>query len=41
MWSEGIREGSFRKNEILSDFIDKKVEIPNSFEKEFYNLIYK
>lgn len=41
MWSEGVREGSFRKKEILWDFIEKKVVIPDSFEKEFDNLIYK
>ena len=41
MWSDGIREGSFRKQEILDDFDNKRVIIPDNFKKEFFNLIYK
>ena len=40
-WSEGIREGSFRKQEILDIFKNENIEIPESFLKEFENLIYK
>lgn len=40
-WSEGVREGLFRKDEILKVFSDKNIIIPYSFLKEFYNLIYK
>ena len=40
-WSEGISEGSFRKSEILDDFDEKNVIIPNSFCKEFNDSIFR
>lgn len=41
MWSEGISEGSFRKNEILDEFEEKNVKIPESFFKEFNDSIIR
>lgn len=41
MWSEGILEGSFRKVEILNEFKNSNVEIPNSFYKEFMDSIFR
>lgn len=41
MWSEGIREGSFTIGELLEDFVKMKVEIPQSYLKEFMNSIFK
>ena len=35
MWSEGISEGSFRKIEVLEEFYEKNVIIPDSFMREF------
>ena len=41
MWSEGISEGTFNKREILQQFIDKKIEIPQPFLNDFDNTILK
>ena len=41
MWSDGISEGSFRKIEILNEFKEKNVEIPESFFKEFNDSIIR
>lgn len=41
MWSEGICEGSFSPREILKDFEDKGVKIPDSFYDDFWNQIIK
>lgn len=40
-WSEGIRDGSFTRYEILEEFSKLKIEIPDCFMKEFLNAIYK
>jgi len=39
-WSQGIREGSFRKQEILNEFNKNNIKIPPPLLKEFENLIY-
>ena len=41
MWSEGISEGTFTKQELLQQFIDHKIEIPESFLLDFDNTIFK
>ena len=40
-WTEGIREGSFTKSEILDEFKKRNIEIPDSLMKEFYDFLYK
>ncbi len=40
-WSDGIGEGLFTKEEILGEFEDKKIVLPDSFLIEFDNLIKK
>lgn len=40
-WSEGIVDWSFTKDEILNEFSIRGIEIPDSFLKEFNNLIDK
>ena len=40
-WSDGIVEGSFRKQEILKDFEDLGIKIPESLLKDFENRIYQ
>jgi hypothetical protein len=41
MWSEGISEGTFTKREILQQFTDYKIEIPEPFLNDFDNTIMK
>ena len=41
MWSEGISEGTFTKQELLQQFIDHKIEIPEPFLLDFDNTIFK
>jgi len=41
MWSEGITEWSFTKDEIVKSFTDKGIVIPEPLMKEFDNLINK
>ena len=38
-WSDGIVEGTFSKREILQDFYDKEIIIPESLMKDFDNRI--
>lgn len=38
-WTDGIVEWSFTREEILNEFIKVKVEIPESFLKDFDNII--
>jgi hypothetical protein len=40
-WSDGISEGSFALDEILKEFFDKNIEIPDSFLLDFKNRIQK
>lgn len=40
-WSDGIVDGDFRQIEILQDFEDKGVTIPQSLLKDFDNRIIK
>lgn len=41
LWSEGIREGSFTKFEILEEFDKRNIKIPPQFLKEFENRLEK
>ena len=41
MWSEGISEGTFTKKELLEQFKEKNIEIPESFLIDFDNTILK
>lgn len=41
MWSDGIVEGTFTKEEILEQFIRNNIVIPESLLLNFYDLIYK
>lgn len=41
MWSEGISDGDFSKKEILDQFKDKNIEIPECFLEDFQNTIIK
>ena len=40
-WSDGIVEGSFRKKEILDEFVKRNIEIPEPLLVDFENKIYK
>lgn len=40
-WSDGIVEGSFLKREILHEFEDKNLKIPEPLLEDFENTIYK
>jgi len=40
-WIEGIKEGSFTKYEIFQEFEKRKIEIPESLMKEFYDFLYR
>jgi len=40
-WTDGIVDGSFSRDEILSEFKKWDIEIPESFLKEFDNLLDK
>lgn len=40
-WTKGIVDWTFTKEEILQQFIDKKIVIPNSLMLEWDNLILK
>jgi len=40
-WTDGIVEGSFTKQEILQQFTDKNIKIPESLLKDFDNTIHK
>jgi hypothetical protein len=40
-WSDGISEGTFTVNEILNEFTLRGIKIPDSFLKDFYNVIEK
>ena len=39
-WTDGIVEGSFTNQEILKQFKDKNIIIPESLLVDFYNRIY-
>jgi hypothetical protein len=41
MWSDGISEGCFTMKEILEQFYEVNIEIPEPFLKDFRNTIYK
>lgn len=41
MWSEGIRDWLFTKEELLEDFKINEISIPKSFENDFDNWIKK
>ena len=41
MWSEGISEGTFTKKEVLEQFKEKNIEIPEPFLIDFDNTILK
>ncbi len=41
MWSDGIVEGTFTKEEILHQFVENNITIPESLLINFYDLIYK
>lgn len=38
-WTDGIVDWTFTSDEILSTFKEKKIEIPESFLRDFYNTI--
>jgi len=38
-WSQGIVEGSFRRQEILGEFEKRNIEIPESFLRDFNNVL--
>lgn len=40
-WSDGISEGTFRVKDIIQDFEDKGITIPNSLMNDFNNQIDK
>lgn len=40
-WTDGIVEWSFTRQEILNEFFEKNIEIPESFLKEFDDFIEK
>ncbi len=40
-WSDGISEGSFTKKEILQQFEERNIKIPESLMLDFENTIYK
>lgn len=40
-WSEGISEGLFRQQEIIKEFTDHGIEIPESLMKDFDNTILR
>lgn len=39
-WSDGIVEGTFTKREIIQEFKDKNIKIPESLLIDFENRIY-
>ena len=41
MWAEGIAEGCFTKQEIIQEFVNNKITIPESLFKDFENRIYQ
>ena len=41
MWSDGISEGLFTKRELLEQFKEKNIEIPEPFLQDFENTIQK
>lgn len=40
IWSDGVVEGSFRKQEIIDEFESKGIKIPGPFYKDFENRIW-
>jgi hypothetical protein len=40
-WSDGIVEGTFLKKEIIEEFDNKGIKIPDSLMKDFEDRIYK
>ena len=40
-WSDGISEGSFSKREIVNQFTESGIKIPDSLMKDFDNTILK
>jgi hypothetical protein len=40
-WSDGISEGLFTKKEILHQFEERNIKIPESLMQDFENTIYK
>jgi len=41
MWSEGIAEGTFTKHELLQQFTDNNIKIPDSLLNDFNNWVWK
>jgi hypothetical protein len=41
MWSEGISEGTFTKYELLQQFTDNNIKIPESLLNDFNNWVWK
>jgi hypothetical protein len=39
-WSDGILEGTFTKKEILQEFEERNIKIPEPLLKDFENRIY-
>jgi hypothetical protein len=40
-WGDGIAEGTFLKREIMEEFENKGITIPNSLMKDFDDRIYR
>lgn len=40
-WTDGITEWSFTREEILEEFKNRKIKIPESFLKDFDNVLQK
>jgi hypothetical protein len=40
-WTDGISEGLFTTKEILGEFTERGITIPESFLADFYNRLYK
>jgi hypothetical protein len=40
-WTDGIAEGCFTKQEILSEFEEKGIKIPESLLTDFNNRLYQ
>lgn len=41
MWSEGIAEGTFTKYELLQQFTDNNIKIPESLLNDFNNWVWR
>jgi hypothetical protein len=40
-WGDGIAEGTFLKREIIEEFENKGIKIPDSLMKDFEDRIYR